>query len=109
MAAYLKRFPNGMGGSTVCYPAPSSIRDANEWLNRIGARGFKFSSTDYGKIQELRINGKKVIRVKMRNSSSVIPICQIAASAYNLKIDWYNPVNWQNVFKYPEDIQIQTA
>lgn len=108
MAAVLRNYPNGMGGFIKCFSAPLNTRDANEWLKRIGeeTQGLKFSSKNNGRIQELKRFGKTVLRVNFRNNTSIIPICQIAAQKYNLKIDWYNPVDWRTQFKFPNDITI---
>lgn len=108
MAAVLRNYPNGMGGYIQCYPAPMNTRDANEWLKRVGgeARGFKLNSKNNGTIQELKHLGKVVLRVSLRNSASIIPICQMTAQKYGLKIDWYNPIDWRTQFKFPNDIAI---
>lgn len=109
MAGVLRQFPNGMGGIIVCYSVPTSVREANEWLKRIGAdkQGFKFNSRNNNKVKELRQFGKLRLRVELVNSDSIIPICQIVSKKYNFKIDWYNPVNWTERFRYPEDIKVK--
>lgn len=108
MAAVLRNYPNGMGGYIRCFAAPLSTRDANEWLKRVGgeAQGFKLSSKNSGTVQELKRYGKVVLRVNLKNSTSIIPICQMTAQKYNLRIDWYNPVDWRTQFKCPSDITI---
>ena len=108
MAAVLRNYPNGMGGYTRCFTAPTNTRDANEWLKRVCGKseGLKISSRNNGTVQELKRFGKVVLRVNIKNSTSVIPICQMAAQKYNLLIDWYNPVDWKTQFKCPSDINI---
>ena len=108
MTATLRDYPDGMGGYTKCYPAPMSTRDANEWLSRVGgdSRGFKFGTKNNGMIQELKHFDKVVLRVSLRHSASLIPICQMASQKYGLKIDWYNPTDWRTQYKFPEDIAI---
>lgn len=108
MAAVLRNYPNGMGGYIRCFSAPLSTRDANEWLKRVCGKseGLKISSKNNGKVQELKYFGKVVLRVSIKDSTSIIPICQMTAQKYNLLIDWYNPVDWRTQFKCPSDIAI---
>ena len=108
MAATLRDYPDGMGGYIKRYPAPMNTRDANEWLSRVGgdSRGFKFGTKNNGMIQELKHFDRVVLRVSLRHSASLIPICQMASQKYGLKIDWYNPTDWRTQYKFPEDIAI---
>ena len=108
MSAVLKNYPDGMGGMITCYTAPMNVRDANEWLNRIGAlnRGFKLSSTA-GNTFYLSIWGQKVLKVQLKNNGSVLPICQIASQIYGLSIDFWNPIHWSERFTPGNNIVIQ--
>ena len=108
MAAVLKNYADGMGGMITCYTTPMNVRDANEWLNRVGAlnKGFKLSSTA-GNTFYLSICGQKVLRVQLKNSCSVVPICQIVSQLYNLPIDFWNPTHWSKRFTPGNNIVIQ--
>ena len=55
-------FPDGMGGRTAKYVNPTTVKEANEWLNRYGIKKYKFERCKDNTVLKDIVENKDVLK-----------------------------------------------